>query len=79
MPLLAYMCCTDHPPSLPLIQPAFNLVDQHIARPAVLCDFLCVPKAFFVIRELVQQSNIVSPRNLCSRLLHKFIVRIAPW
>ena len=61
---------------LPLIQPTFDLVDQHVAGPAVLCNFLCVPEAFFVIRELVQQSGIVPPRNLCNRLLHKFIARI---
>ena len=79
MPLLAYMCCTDHPTVLPLIQPAFDLMDQHIARPAVFSNLFGIPNMLICILHLVHQGNMVIPSNLCSRLLHKFIVRIASW
>ena len=59
MPLLAYMCCTDHPPSLPLIQPAFDLMDQHVARPAVFSNLFGIPNMLIYILHLVHQGNMV--------------------
>lgn len=35
-----------------------------------------IPETFFGIRNPVQQYDIVSPRNLCNSLLHKFLIRI---
>ena len=62
-------------PSLPPIEPAFNLEHEDVSAPAVLDRLLDVPEALHSILHLVEQDAIVEPRQLCSSLLHNCFVR----
>lgn len=53
---------------------AFNLVNQNCPAPAVMDRGPSVPFTPGVVRNLVEQDAIVEPRQLCSNLLHKFIL-----
>lgn len=52
-----------------------DLHDQHAARPAVFEHLGGIPVAMRGTFDLVEQGAKVEPRNLCSRLLHKFRIR----
>ena len=60
---------------LPLVQAAFNLMNQHVARPPVLCGLLGVPDVLVRIFHLVHQGNVMIPGNLCKCRLHNFLIR----
>ena len=59
---------------LPLIQPAFDLVDQHIAGPAVLSNLFGIPNVLVCTLYLIHQGDMVIPSNLCKRRLHNFLI-----
>ena len=55
-----------------VIQLTLNLMYHNITSPAVFDGLAGVPEAFFRAFDLVEQHAIVSPRQLCSSLLHKY-------
>ncbi|HEY1215514.1 MAG TPA: hypothetical protein VGE93_17930 [Bryobacteraceae bacterium] len=52
-----------------------DLHGQHITRPAAFERFGGIPVAMRGIFDLVEQGAKMEPRQLCSRLLHKFRIR----
>ena len=62
-----------HGGSLASMQLGRNLVDQHIPRPPLGHAALGVPEPCLVVVEPVEQRDVVTPGNLCNRLLHKWI------
>jgi hypothetical protein len=61
-------------PALPQMQPAFDLVNQDVAAPAVLDGGPGVPAARFGIGDLLQESDLVPPGQLCKDDLHEVMV-----
>ena len=58
---VGYLTCKN----LPLIKTALNLMDHHIARPAVPRRLLSVPEVHIHILYFVHQGNVVIPGDLC--------------
>jgi hypothetical protein len=56
--------------ALPVVEPALDLVDEHVAAPAVLDRLPHVPEALVWFLDLIQENAVVEPRYLCSNLLH---------
>ena len=50
-------------------------MDQNRATPAVLNGRPCIPDALITARHLVEKDAVVKPGQLCSNLLHKFLLR----
>lgn len=61
--------------SLALKESAFNLADKYISTPAMLYGATNLPFTFRWVLNIVQNPNIMAPRNLCNNLLHKYNVR----
>ena len=61
--------------NLPLIQSTFNLMNKNISRPAILYRCIRIPDMLFRSFDLIHQSNIMIPCNLCKHLLHNFSIR----
>jgi uncharacterized protein len=59
----------------PLVQPALDLVGQHVPGPAVLDGREGVPVPFLPAAELVEQHPDVTPRELCHGPWHNLPVR----
>ena len=47
-------------------------MNKNIPGPAVLLASLRIPTALLTISDFIKQYNIMTPRNLCNSLLHKF-------
>ena len=58
-----------------LPQARFNLHHQNVAGPAVLNRLCGIPAAGLGAGQLVQQRQLVIPRQLCKHRLHKFPLR----
>ena len=52
-------------------------MNKNIPGPAVLLASLRIPTALLTISDFIKQYNIMTPRNLCNSLLHKFLFRIS--
>lgn len=52
-------------------------MNKNIPRPAVLLASLRIPTALFTISDFIKQYDIMTLRNLCNSLLHKFPLRIS--
>jgi hypothetical protein len=53
----------------------FNLMDEHVPTPAKLDCGTDVPLSIGWTFHLIENSDIVSPRDLCNKLLHKLLIR----
>ena len=56
--------------ALPLKKSALDLVHENVATPAVLHCRPGVPLSLYGILEIVQNPDIVTPGDLCNKLLH---------
>ncbi len=56
------------------VEITLDLVDQNRPTPAVMDGGPSVPHTLATVGNLVEQDAVVEPRQLCSNLLHKFIV-----
>jgi hypothetical protein len=63
----------DRPP-LALMELCLDLVDEDAPRPAVFDGCPPVPKPLLVVLELIQESDILAPGQLCNDLLHNFLI-----
>lgn len=63
--------------ALSLIQTALNLQRQNIAAPSVGDGFPNVKLTLCRVFDFVQQDAVMKPRNLSSKLLDKFFVRVS--
>lgn len=61
-------------PSLALMEPCLDLVDEDVTRPAMFDGGPRVPKPLSVVLELVQECDILAPGQLCNDLLHNLLV-----
>jgi hypothetical protein len=61
--------------SLPTVESAFNLMDEHVAAPAMLNGTTDIPLALLGRFYEVQNTEIVSPGNLTNNLLDKWLFR----
>ena len=62
--------------ALPPEKPALDLVHENVTTPAVLHCRPNVPLSLYGIFDIVQNTDIVTPGDLCNKLLHKFGVRV---
>jgi hypothetical protein len=62
--------------ALPLIETAFDLVDEHIPAPATLGRLADVPFSFRGAFYGIEDADLMAPWQLCNNLLHKFSIRI---
>lgn len=58
---------------LPSIKPSLDLNYQNVPTPTVFDSRLSVPEALVSILDKIQEPNIMAPRQLCNRLLHKVV------
>jgi len=61
--------------SLSAVQAAFDLVNQDIPAPTVLDGLAYVPFALTRIFHVVEDTDVMTPGDLCNKLLHKRVVR----
>jgi hypothetical protein len=64
--------------SLPLMQLGRDMMDQDIAAPPMLDRCLEVPFPSRLICEAVEQNHMVPPGQLCSKLLHNWLLGPGP-
>ena len=60
--------------SLAPVEIALDLVNQNRPAPAVMDGGPSVPDTLVTVGNLVEQDAVVEPRQLCSNLLHKFLL-----
>src|SRR5215475_11032221 len=60
------------------MQPGVELMNEHAAGPAVLKGLANIEFAYLRVLDAIKQGAIVTPRNLCSKLLHNFDIRPRP-
>ena len=58
-------------PSLSLVEPRFDLVDEDGARPAVLNRLLDVPEPLLRVFYLLDECDVVAPGDFCHSLWQK--------
>lgn len=58
-----------------LVQPGVDVVDHDVPAPALINGGLCVPKPQFRVVELLQQCDLMTPRQCCNAALHNCHVR----
>ena len=59
--------------SLPVVKSALDLIDEDVAAPAVFKRCPSVPKSFVGVFHLIEQTDVMPPRDLCNNLLNKLL------